>query len=47
MSTLITIIINYYLLTINCYHTNNYKKTQQLLQCRSYGGMFIKFVDID
>ena len=46
MSTLITIIFTYQLL-INYHFSNNYKKSQLLLLCRSYGVMFIKFVEID
>ena len=47
MSTLITIIITYYLLIINYHYYNNYKKSQWLLSCRSYGAMLIKFVNMD
>ena len=48
MSNLIRTIITYHLLIINYYYyNNNYRKSQKLLQCKSYGVMFIKFVDID
>ena len=47
MSNLIRTIITYHFLIINYYYNNNYQKSQKLLQCKSYGVMFIKFVCID